>query len=491
MAQRTLEVRYAGVSFLDDGQVTYQARLVPDETDWRETRTTEARYIDLGPGRHVFEVRARHEAGHFGQPTRYAFNIVPAWWQTWWARLAGAALLLGLLGLVASWRVRALGSRKAQEALVRSAASFRKLIEASPDGIFVHRDGVLVFVNPAAVASLGFTTTAELVGLPLGTLFPPQDREQAGLRLRPPPGDEPTPMREERMLRRDGSSRTFEIAALRAEFDGQPCILAFARDVSERKQLEARLLISDRMASVGTLASGVAHEINNPLAYVRSNLDWGIELLQAAPQGLDAGNTRALEAALADAADGAERVRKIIGGLRSFARVQDDQGVDTALPEVLEAALKLVANQVRHRACVVRDYAPAPLVHADPSRLAQVFVNLIVNAAQAIPEGRALEHVVRVSTRTDERGRSVAEVHDSGCGIPPEVIGRIFDPFFTTKEVGSGTGLGLSICHGIITNLGGEITVASRPGAGTTFTVVLPAVGAPVDVSAELERAPA
>src|SRR5262249_33389157 len=146
-------------------------------------------------------------------------------------------------------------------------------------------------------------------------------------------------------------------------------------------------------------------------------------------------------------------------------------------------AIRLTGNALRHRAQLVRELHPAPLVVADDGRLTQVFINLLVNAAQAIPEGRSDANRITVRTRTDESGRAVAEVADTGKGMPADVLARVFDPFFTTKDVGEGTGLGLSICHGIITNLGGQISIDSAPGHGTVVRVVLPPAQAAAQVA--------
>jgi two-component system, cell cycle sensor histidine kinase and response regulator CckA len=135
----------------------------------------------------------------------------------------------------------------------------------------------------------------------------------------------------------------------------------------------------------------------------------------------------------------------------------------------------MALNEIRHRARLTKEYGATPLVDADDVRLGQVFINLLVNAAQALPEGRADSNEVRVITSTDAMGRAVVEIHDTGSGIPESVLGRVFDPFFTTKPIGLGTGLGLSICHNIVTSMGGTITVESEIGRGTRFRVVLPA----------------
>jgi CheY-like chemotaxis protein len=142
---------------------------------------------------------------------------------------------------------------------------------------------------------------------------------------------------------------------------------------------------------------------------------------------------------------------------------------------VLDEAIKMTESQVRHSARIVREYATTPFVLADEARLSQVFVNLIINAAQAIDDGAASEHRIVVRTMVDDGGRAVVEVSDTGKGIPPDIVARIFDPFFTTKAVGAGMGLGLTICHRIIADLGGETLVDSEPGRGTTIRVVLPA----------------
>jgi CheY-like chemotaxis protein len=161
------------------------------------------------------------------------------------------------------------------------------------------------------------------------------------------------------------------------------------------------------------------------------------------------------------------------------------------IAEVLRAAIRLTANEVRHRAQLVCELGPTPKVIADDGRLTQVFINLIVNAAHAIPEGRSDDNRITVRTRTDDLGRAVIEIVDTGRGMPPEVQARAFDPFYTTKDVGGGTGLGLSICHGIISALGGEIALESALGKGTVVRVALPPVTTPEVVAAPAAKAEA
>jgi CheY-like chemotaxis protein/two-component sensor histidine kinase len=195
--------------------------------------------------------------------------------------------------------------------------------------------------------------------------------------------------------------------------------------------------------------------------------------------------------ALQEARDGGIRVREIVRDLKTFSRGDDDAKELVDVRRVLQSALALAANELRHRAQLEIALSPAPPVLASEHRLGQVFLNLVINAAQAIPEGRAGEHRIRAATGADPDGRALVEIADTGSGIPPEVLPRIFDPFFTTKPVGVGTGLGLAICHSIVAALGGEITVETQVGRGTTFRVFLPAAESRPAAQTELAPSPA
>jgi signal transduction histidine kinase len=254
--------------------------------------------------------------------------------------------------------------------------------------------------------------------------------------------------------------------------------------VTRLRETQRRLMHSEKMAAVGQLAAGVGHEINNPLAYVSSNLGFATETLselsatQAGPALAPEHAQRLQEVteALQEARDGARRVARIVQDLRTFAR---DTGAEEKqvleVHQVLESALKFTANTLRYRARVTRDFRETARVEANEARLVQVFINLLVNAAQAIPEGRAEEHEIRVTLAPAAGGACGVEVSDTGAGMTPEVLERIFEPFFTTKSVGQGTGLGLSICRNIIEALGGSLAVVqSAPGRGSTFRVTLP-----------------
>lgn len=261
-------------------------------------------------------------------------------------------------------------------------------------------------------------------------------------------------------------------------------VVLVARDERELKQAQAHLQLSDRLATMGTLAAGVAHEINNPLSFVIGNLDFVTEEVATFQDRVPPDVLAEITRALAAAKGGADRVRQIVRDLKGFSRVDEDAISRVSLARLLDSAAQMVRNEVRHRTTLSKDYAAAPLVEANEARLLQVFLNLIQNAAQSIPVGHAEQNRIHLTTGTTEDGRAFAAVEDSGSGIAAEDLPRIFDAFFTTKPVGIGTGLGLSISHKIVTSFGGTIDVKSEVGKGTTFRVVLP------PASAEAPRKP-
>jgi signal transduction histidine kinase len=224
------------------------------------------------------------------------------------------------------------------------------------------------------------------------------------------------------------------------------------------------------MAAVGMLASGVAHEINNPLAFVLSNVHYIEKELRRLK--LPAADMGEMQEALTDAREGAERIRDIVQSLRALARGDAITTQPMDLHEVLDNSIQLASGRLRSRGHLVREFHELPRVLGSSVQLSQVFVNLLVNAAQALPESG--EGEIRLVTWLHSSSMVRVEVHDNGCGIPAENLERIFEPFFTTKPVGQGTGLGLSISHDIIRGLGGELSVSSTPGVGTTFRILLP-----------------
>jgi PAS domain S-box-containing protein len=383
--------------------------------------------------------------------------------------------------------------REVEEALKLSEASFRILLEGVPDAAAIQRDGRIVYANMALVTTLGFDRPEQLAGRALSHFI------EDDIEAIPGPPPDPSGIKgmitgERRLVRRDGKTRVAELVSLPLLFDGAPAVVSIARDVTEQRQLQARLTLADRLASVGTLAAGIAHEINNPLAFVISNLSFLSEEMRRSQLSLEGNPTNGAagggprlrnrselelvewQEVLSEAYEGAERVRQIVRQLKTFSRPDEDRLSPVDVHQVLDSVVMMAANEIRHRAQLHREYGTVPQVMANEGGLCQVFLNLVVNAAQAIPEGDAHHNSIRLITKRVDMGRVSIEVQDTGSGIPREALSRIFDPFFTTKPVGVGTGLGLSICHGIITNLGGEISVESEPGKGSTFRVVLPSL---------------
>jgi signal transduction histidine kinase len=235
----------------------------------------------------------------------------------------------------------------------------------------------------------------------------------------------------------------------------------------EREQLQARLVEADRLTSLGTIAASVAHEINNPLSYAIANLELVSSLL-----GGNASSPVAL--ALADSREGLLRIRSIVRDLRTFSRPADDGIGPVDVERVLDSSANIVSSEVSQRARLVKDYGGVPRVLANEARLGQVCLNLIVNAAQSIPEGHVDANEIRLCTRQDGEGHVIIEVRDTGEGIAEPLLAHIFEPFFTTKPLSNGTGLGLSICKDLVERLGGTLAVESVVGHGSLFRISFP-----------------
>ncbi len=303
------------------------------------------------------------------------------------------------------------------------------------------------------------------------------------------------------LITKDGTKIPTEYLGTR--IPGEPgskvSIIVIGRDITERRMMRTQIAQANRLASMGMLAAGVAHEINNPLSYVLYNLQSLAldlpELAAAMQAGLahiiersgdntleekldlkmfDPARLEDIGSRLDDALQGANRIRQVTRGLGTFARVDKDRVVPIDLVPVIEVVINMVFNEIKYRARLVKDFGKTSPVMANDGRLSQVFMNLLVNAAHAIDEGNVAENEIRI--RTWQEGEHVfTEIRDTGKGIPQSQVEQVFDPFFTTKELGIGTGLGLSISQSIIHAYGGSIEVHSKLGEGTSFIVRMPA----------------
>ncbi len=347
----------------------------------------------------------------------------------------------------------------------------RAVLDRIADGALLDRGGFIAYANPAALATLAYRAESDLFWRPTADLVHPSDRDRLAAHL---DGDSAETF-ELHLMRRTGELLAVEAVVVAVAPAGEPARLCLFREHSERRRVDKQLEFTARMASIGTLAAGIAHEINSPLTYVLGNLEMVAELLAAERQHLPAALGDQLAELVTEAHDGAVRMKSIVRELRLFARDPDNLLVtDVDVRQVLESVGRMAIHELRHRARFITEFTDTPRVRANPGHLNQVFLNLIVNAAQAIEPGNIDKNQVRVSTGTDATGLVLVEVADTGCGIPLDLVGRIFDPFFTTKDPGQGTGLGLSICHGLVSAMGGHISVDSIVGQGTTFRVTLP-----------------
>ena len=355
-----------------------------------------------------------------------------------------------------------------------------RAMEQSADGLAIYEeDGRILWANAAASRFYGVPAQA-LAGRRAWEYFTGGTLEKwrsrwarfatAGVTVR-----------EERREGTDGRITPWEVSVALVQAFGRKLAVAALRDTTDRQRASEAL----RLAGIGTLAAGVAHEINNPLATVVGNLELLRErLVSIHERGGATELTRFVDEWLepiVDAGEGARRVRDVVAELRVFARAEAGRGpVDVA--RAMRSALSLAQSEIQHRARLVTRIGEVPTVAGSEGRLAQAFANILVNAARAIPEGSSQENEIRVEVRTRD-GEVVAEIADSGIGMSAEVRARIFEPFFTTRHVGEGSGLGLAVTHAIVTAMGGRIDVDSAPGAGTRIRIVLPAEEGPSRVT--------
>jgi len=379
-------------------------------------------------------------------------------------------------------------AHKARQQARESEERVRLLLDSTVEAICgLDLDGAVTFCNPAALRILGLSAPEQLLGRSFYAMarLPGADRPVPPVWIEAAIRTYARLEQELHLVRTDGSMVPVQHSGAAVLRQGKLVgrVVTFL-DIAERKRAEealrksqAQLRMADRLATVGTLSAGVAHEINNPLAYTLANLSYLRDALARLPESLPGIDVQELRSSVAEACEGAERVRRIVKDMKTLSRVDDDRVGPVDVEAALDASANMAVHEIRHRAQLVKDYGGVPLVRGNEGRLVQVFLNLLVNAAQSIAGNAPERNEVRVATCVDPQGRVAVEISDTGVGIPEEILPRIFDPFFTTKPVGVGTGLGLSICHSLIATMGGEIEVASKVGVGTRFLVLLPPAG--------------
>jgi PAS domain S-box-containing protein len=367
--------------------------------------------------------------------------------------------------------------QRAQELLAESESRFRGIVETAQEGIWMF-DGVrTTYMNRRMAEMLGLDANVA-IGIPVRDLVDIDSRATFESRLDQLSNRGAAAERIDCHLQRtDGTGFWATIAMSRvAEAGGHDRgFLAMVTDVTAQRKLQEQLMVSDRMASVGTLAASVAHEINNPLAAMMGNLQLALSEAEADGRGAaDGAREKDLREELSDAMACADRIRVIVRDLRIFGRAQEETSGSVDIRAVVESSLRMARNEIHHRALVTRDLQAVPRVLGTEARLGQVFLNLLVNAAQSIDVGHADTNQIAIGITAVDAGQVVVEIRDTGCGMTPETVRRAFEPFFTTKAPGVGTGLGLPICRQILADMGARIDIESARGSGTVVRVSLP-----------------
>jgi PAS domain S-box-containing protein len=397
------------------------------------------------------------------------------------------------------WMVRAMTyaceRKRVQEDLREKEERLRSLFETTQDSVFIIDRQTLNILdaNPAACLLYGYSRD-EFLRMKEMDLSAESDKTADAVQ------SATTNVLLRFHRKKNGATIPVEISGSYFTLRGHAVHTAFVRDISERRQLQASMAQSDRLATMGMLAAGVAHEINNPLSYVLYNLETLVEdLARLAPAmqrccaalrshvggpgfaavAGDGGDTLASAKVndilhrAGEALHGAQRIKEIARGLGTFSRVERTEQSRVELRYPIECAVSMAFNEIKYRAKLVQDFGQIPAVLGSEGKLSQVFLNLLINAAHAIPDGSAESNRIEIRTWANDE-HVFAEVKDSGKGIPAESLPRIFEPFFTTKAAGVGSGLGLAICKDILTEMGGDIQVESEVGRGTRFMIRLP-----------------
>ena len=358
----------------------------------------------------------------------------------------------------------------------RVRAQLFALLERVPEAVIIHRrDRTVAWVNQNWCTLLGYPDPRAIVGRDALDFVPQRFHGVARSRLASRAEAHEVPPAEHLMLRADGSEVMVRLVGMPILFEDEPALLTFLRDLTEREQLEARLAAADRLAALGRLAASVGHEINNPLTYVMGNLELALRRLRGSEVGRAAPQLAGL---LDEALLGADRVRQIVRDLRVFSQAERVVNGAVDLAGVIASCVRMTESEVRHRARLVEQIEPVPPVTGSEARIAQVITNLLLNAAQAIPDERAGDARITLAVRLVRDGWVEVCIEDTGVGIAPEHLPHVFDPFFTTKTASGGTGLGMSVCRMLVAAEGGDIEVASELGRGTRVTVRWPCADA-------------
>ena len=399
---------------------------------------------------------------------------------------------LELLESMATHCAGALVRLQSVDALRKSEERYRSMVEWSPEAIAVHRDGVVIYVNPVAMRMFGATSAEELLGTPILDRVHIDFHQVVLARLKDIANGLHTPMVAMRYLTLDGMEIDVEVQSTSIDYDGTPAVHVAIRDITERRlaesarvSLESQLLESQKMQAIGTLAGGVAHDFNNILATIMGNVELARDDAKGSPRTLES---------LEEIRKAGSRARDLVQQILSFSRRQPTDRKRIALTPVVAETVRLLRTTLPSRVVLDTHSEPGlPVVLANATQIAQALINLVNNAVFAMHGGSGC---IRIRLDTAILDGALADAHpalramqsthpgltvrlavsDDATGMDVATLGRIFEPFFTTKAVDEGTGLGLSVVHGIVRTHEGAITVASQLGEGSTFTLYLPTV---------------
>lgn len=361
--------------------------------------------------------------------------------------------------------------KRAEQLLRQSEESYRRLIAFSPYAVLVIRGDRIVFANDQAFKLFGAVRANEILDKSLLDFIHPDHhavvRERFHELLE---GMQGVQVSEDKIIRLDGMSIDVEVSATQFTDEEEPAILVMLRDVSERKRLQEQLRKTERIAELGTLASGMAHEIGTPMNVILGRAEYLLDRVTEEPI------RRGLQTIITQV----ERITRVMNQLLSFARRKAPDRSALDLRDVVENGTEMFQERLARNQITIEMTLDdsCPMALADPDQMTQVFINLVINAVQAMPDGGTLR--IGLAPEKDMVKLTIA---DTGHGIPHEVVKKVFEPFFTTKEFGQGTGLGLTVVKGIIEEHQGSITVESEEGKGTTFTILLPRSEGPTGLS--------
>jgi PAS domain S-box-containing protein len=362
------------------------------------------------------------------------------------------------------------------EKILAAKKRYRAIMENASCGIVIHNiQGELIEINKQAKALFG-DITQPLAEKNITDFVVAADKEYLLLQFKKLIRQKSIGSSHIHIQQANGHVINVECSSVFIEDDNESYVISILNDMTESNRLLSQTLLSDKLATIGTLAAGIIHEINNPMIWILNNLSY----LDDKVKGLKANNFEQksilikMDETIGESLQGAERIRDIIHDLKGYTRIDENTLTPVDVNVAIKSAINMAYPQFKNRAKLETSFdLSIPILLLNSNKLQQIFLNLIVNASQSLNKSHFDHNIIRITTYMSKNNIGI-DIADTGAGIAPEVLPKIFDPFFTTKPVGVGTGLGLSISHEIIHNLGGEITVKSDLNIGTTFSVCLP-----------------